>query len=104
MRKKENRMRQNQNQNPLLWLLPVPMLLWLAALLATEYKAGMTVFTLMGRFSWLMEHPFSVRWTPHTPKFILWAMALPWRYTSRPARTAGREKNTAPPNGAAPSG
>lgn len=75
MRKKENRMRQNQNQNPLLWLLPVPMLLWLAALLATEYKAGMTVFTLMGRFSWLMEHPFSVRWTPHTPKFILWALA-----------------------------
>ena len=68
-------MRRNQNQNPLLWLLPVPMVLWLAALLATEYKAGMTVFTLMGRLSWLMEHPFSVRWTPHTPKFILWALA-----------------------------
>lgn len=68
-------MRRNQNQNPLLWLLPVPMVLWLAALLATEYKAGMTVSTLMGRFSWLMEHPFSVRWTPHTPKFILWALA-----------------------------
>ena len=50
-------MRRNQNQSPLLWLLPVPMVLWLAALLATEYKAGMTVFTLMGRFSWLMEHP-----------------------------------------------
>ena len=47
-------MRRNQNQNPLLWLLPVPMVLWLAALLATEYKAGMTMFTLMGRFSWLM--------------------------------------------------
>ena len=68
-------MRRNQNQNPLLWLLPVPMVLWLAALLATEYKAGMTVFTLMGRLSWLMEHPFSVRWTPHTPKFMLWALA-----------------------------
>ena len=68
-------MRRNQNQNQLLWLLPVPMVLWLAALLATEYKAGMTVSTLMGRFSWLMEHPFSVRWTPHTPKFILWALA-----------------------------
>ena len=68
-------MRRNQNQNPLLWLLPVPMVLWLAALLATEYKAGMTVSTLMGRFSWLMEHPFSVRWTPHTPKFMLWALA-----------------------------
>ena len=68
-------MRRNQNQNPLLWLLPVPMVLWLAALLATEYKAGMTVSTLMGRFSWLMEHPFSVRWTLHTPKFMLWALA-----------------------------
>jgi|GEM_PF-2660901 len=68
-------MRRNQNDSPLLWLLPVPVVLWLAALLATEYKAEMTVFTLMGRFSWLMEHPFSVRWTPHTPKFILWALA-----------------------------
>ena len=68
-------MRRNQNDSPLLWLLPVPVVLWLAALLATEYKAGMTVSTLMGRFSWLMEHPFSVRWTPHTPKFILWALA-----------------------------
>ena len=68
-------MRRNQNQNPLLWLLPVPMVLWLAALLATEYRAGMTVSTLMGRFSWLMEHPFSVRWTLHTPKFMLWALA-----------------------------
>ena len=68
-------MRRNQNQSPLLWLLPVPMLLWLAALLATEYKAGMTMFTLMGRFSWLMEHPFSVRWTLYTPKFMLWALA-----------------------------
>ena len=31
-------MRRNQNDSPLLWLLPVPVVLWLAALLATEYK------------------------------------------------------------------
>ena len=96
-------MRRNQNQNPLLWLLPVPMVLWLAALLATEYKAGMTVSTLMGRFSWLMEHPFSVRWTLHTPKFMLWALAaygfavalyLSTRENRRPGEEHGSAKCT----------
>ena len=68
-------MRQNQDHDLLPWLLPVPLVLWLAALLATEYKAGMTVFALMGRLSWLMENPFSLRWTPYTLRFMLWALA-----------------------------
>ena len=38
--------------------------LWLAALLASGYEDGMTVFALMGRFSELLERPFAIRWTP----------------------------------------
>lgn len=93
-------MRQNQEHNPLLRLLPVPVVLWLAALLATEYKAGMTVFTLMGRFSWLMEHPLAVRWTSYTLKFMLWALvaygaAIVLYYSTRENRRPGEEHGSA---------
>lgn len=39
-------------------LLAVPVL-YLAALLASGYEDGMTVFDLMGRFSTLLERPFA---------------------------------------------
>ena len=35
----------------------------------------MTLFVWMGRFSAALERPFSVRWTPHTIKFMLAALA-----------------------------
>ena len=58
------------------WALLALPVLWLAALLASGYEDGMTVFDLMGRFSVLMERPFSLRWTDHTPKFLLGALGL----------------------------
>lgn len=36
----------------------------------------MTVFDLMGHFSGLLERPFAIRWTPHTPKFMLGALLI----------------------------
>lgn len=69
-------MKRDQFGSPVMWLLPVPFVLWLAALLATGYEDGMTVFALMGRFSALMEQPFSLRWTPHTVRFMVWALIL----------------------------
>lgn len=69
-------MKRDQFGSPVMWLLPVPFVLWLAALLATGYEDGMTVFALMGRFSALMERPFSLRWTPHTVRFMVWALIL----------------------------
>lgn len=56
-------------------LLAVPVL-YLAALLASGYEDGMTVFDLMGRFSTLLERPFAIQWTHHTPKFLLGALVL----------------------------
>ena len=36
----------------------------------------MTVFDLMGRFSELLERPFAIRWTLHTPQFMLGALLM----------------------------
>ena len=74
--------------------------LWLSALLAYGYEDGMTVFDLMGRFSTLLERPFSIRWTPHTLKFMLtglvvYAMGVGLYYTSRENRRPGEEYGSA---------
>lgn len=58
------------------WVVLAIPVLWFALLLATGYEEGMTVFDLLGRFNVLLERPFSVRWTPYTPKFILGALAV----------------------------
>lgn len=55
-------------------LLAIPVL-WLAALLAGGYEDGMNFIDLMGRFTVLVERPFSIRWTAYTPRFLLGALA-----------------------------
>ena len=63
-----------KNDNSFLpWALLTVPVLWLAAILAYGYEEGMTVFDLMGRFTVLVERPFSVRWTPYTLRFMLGA-------------------------------
>ena len=47
------------------WVLLVIPVLWLAALLASGYENGMTLFDLMAVFPTLMEQPLAIRWTPH---------------------------------------
>ena len=69
-------MRRNNTVSPLLWAVLTLPVLYLAALLASGYEEGMTVFDLMGRFSGLLERPFAIRWTPHTPKFMLGALLI----------------------------
>ena len=69
-------MRRNNTVSPLLWAALTLPVLYLAALLASGYEEGMTIFDLMGRFSGLLERPFAIRWTPHTPKFMLGALLI----------------------------
>ena len=69
-------MRRNNTVSPLMWAALTLPVLYLAALLASGYEEGMTVFDLMGRFSELLERPFAIRWTPHTPKFMLGALLI----------------------------
>lgn len=79
--------------------LSIPVL-WLAALLAYGYEDGMTVFDLMGRFSELLERPFSIGWTPHTLKFmgialLCYGLGIGLYYTSRENRRPGEEYGSA---------
>ncbi|MDY3691169.1 MAG: type IV secretory system conjugative DNA transfer family protein [Dysosmobacter sp.] len=79
--------------------LSIPVL-WLAALLAFGYEDGMTVFDLMGRFSELLERPFSIGWTPHTLKFmgialLCYGLGIGLYYTSRENRRPGEEYGSA---------
>lgn len=69
-------MRQKKSTSPLFWAVLAIPVLYLAALLASGYEDGMTAFDLMGRFNVLLERPFSIRWTPHTLKFMLAALLL----------------------------
>lgn len=85
---------------PLAWgLLAVPVL-WLAALLATGYEDGMTAFDLIGRFSDLLERPFAIRWTSHTPQFllgslVLYAFAVTLYLSTKQNRRPGEEHGSA---------
>lgn len=69
-------MRQKNKTTPLLWAVLAVPVLYLAALLASGYEDGMTLFDLLGRFNMLLERPFSVRWTPYTMKFMLVALLM----------------------------
>ena len=67
-------MHKNNTASPVLWAVLALPVLYLAALLASGYKEGMTVFDLMGRFSELLGRPFAIHWTEHTLKFMLMAL------------------------------
>ena len=69
-------MRRKESASPIFWAVPAIPILYLAALLASGYEDGMTVFELMGRFSILLEHPLSIHWTEHTFKFMLAALLV----------------------------
>ena len=60
----------------------------------------MTIFTWMGRFSQVLERPFSIGWTAHTPKFmlvslIIYAFGIALYYSGRETRRPGEEYGSA---------
>jgi len=93
-------MKRQQSNNVLPWALLVVPVLWLSALLATDYKDGMTLFDLMGSFNILMEQPFSIRWTRYTLKFqliglILYGCAVALYFSTKENRRPGEEHGSA---------
>ena len=56
---------------PALWMALTIPVLWLAVIAASVYKNGMNVFELVSRFTSAVNHPFAVRWTAYTPRFLL---------------------------------
>ena len=75
-------------------------IVWLAILMAGRYETGMTVFDLAAQFSEAMKTPFSLRWTPHTAKFIgifllLYGGAILFYYTGQKNTRPGEEHGSA---------
>ena len=75
-------------------------IVWLEILMAGRYETGMTVFDLAAQFSEAMKTPFSLRWTPHTAKFIgifllLYGGAILFYYTGQKNTRPGEEHGSA---------
>ena len=76
------------------------MVLWLAAIAAYAYEDGMNLFQWMGRFSQVLERPFSIGWTPYTLKcmlgsLLLYGCGVALYYSSRENRRPGEEYGSA---------
>ena len=83
-----------------MWAALSPLVLWLAAIAAYAYEDGMNLFQWMGRFSQVLERPFAIGWTAHTPKFmlvslIIYAFGIALYYSGRENRRPGEEYGSA---------
>ena len=94
-------MRQNDFRSAApVWAALSPLVLWLAAIAAYAYEDGMNLFQWMGRFSQVLERPFSIGWTPYTLKcmlgsLLLYGCGIALYYSSRENRRAGEEYGSA---------
>ena len=94
-------MRQNDFRSAApVWAALSPLVLWLAAIAAYAYEDGMNLFQWMGRFSQVLERPFSIGWTPYTLKcmlgsLLLYGCGLALYYSSRENRRPGEEYGSA---------
>ena len=94
-------MRQNAFRSAApVWAALSPLVLWLAAIAAYAYEDGMNLFQWMGRFSKVLERPFAIGWTAHTPKFmlvslIIYAFGIALYYSGRENRRPGEEYGSA---------
>ena len=60
----------------------------------------MNLFDLLGRFTVLVERPFAIHWTPHTPRFLLGALmiygfAVALYFSTKENRRPGEEHGSA---------
>ena len=83
-----------------LWAAFSVFVLYLAVLAAGVYEDGMNLFQFMTVFPDAMNHPFSLRWTPHTVKFMLGALviyagAIAMIYSSHANKRPGEEHGSA---------
>ena len=83
-----------------MWAALSPLALWLAAIAAYAYENGMNLFQWMGRFSQVLERPFSIGWTPYTLKcmlgsLLLYGCGIALYYSSRENRRPGEEYGSA---------
>lgn len=83
-----------------MWAILSLVIIWLGALAATDYKEGITLFEFLPVFAEAMDHPFTLRWTPYTLKFVagslvLYLLAIAFYYTNQHNRRPGEEHGSA---------
>jgi len=83
-----------------LWAAFSVFVLYLAVLAAGVYEDGMNLFKFMAVFPNAMNHPFAIRWTRHTVKFMLGALtiyggAVAMYYSSHMNKRPGEEHGSA---------
>ena len=84
----------------LMWAAMSAAVVWLAAIAAYAYEDGINLFQWMGRFSQVLERPFSIGWTPYTLKYmlvglLLYGCGIALYYSSRENRRPGEEYGSA---------
>ena len=82
------------------WALFSLFVLYFAVLMAGSYEDGMNIMELMAAFTEAMNNPFAIRFTKHTPKFMLIALvayagAICIYYSSQQNRRPGEEHGSA---------
>ena len=83
-----------------MWAAFAVFVLYLAVLAAGVYEDGMNLFQFMAVFPDAMNHPFAIRWTRHTVKFMLGALtiyggAIAMFYSSHMNKRPGEEHGSA---------
>lgn len=83
-----------------LWAALAVPVLWAAVLLAGVYGPGMNLIELLGSFAESARHPFSLRWTEHTPTFlagaaVLYACGIGMYYATLKTTRQGEEHGSA---------
>ena len=81
---------------PVVWAALAIPVLWAAVLAAGVYESGMNLFELMERLSEAGLHPFDLRLTAYTPRFLLaflllYGGAVVLYYSGRENRRPGEE-------------
>lgn len=94
-----NRRKNFRNAAPV-WAAFTLVILWLAAIGASCYEEGMTLFDLLLPFSKALEHPFDIHWRPQTLKFmgialVLYGMGIGLYYSTSENRRPGEEYGSA---------
>lgn len=84
----------------LVWVILSVVVLYFAVIAATVYQDSMPLSEFMAAFSVAMNSPFAIKWSSHTPRFILAALlayagAICIYYSSSQNRRPGEEHGSA---------
>ncbi len=94
----------NRNQDYvgiiILWVMLLPIIVWLAILFAGIYESDMNLFEIADSLAVSLQNPFSIKWKQDTPKAILlfvaiYGLGIGMYYATKENRRPGEEHGSA---------